>query len=457
MQVSIETVKGLERKMTISVPTGKVEEEVNLRLRNLANKAKIDGFRAGKAPLNLIKRRFATSVLYEVTEKIAKENFEESIKNHKLRLAAPATFFPEQMELGKDFTCSFTFEIIPEINLSELKNDEIEVIRAEITSADLDKMLEKLQEQNKDWVELEASRAVESGDKITLDAIGYIDNEPFEGGTLSNYEFVTGEGKMLPDFEKGLIGQQKGEPFVIDMTFPADYHAELAGKNVQFKATINKIMEGKFPPLDDAFAEKFNVNKGGIEALKKDLEEHMRRELELKLSTNNRNKIFDTFLAANPIEVPNALLENEIANLKHEMYHQIFGHEHSDNEVIPDFPRELFEDRAKNRVALALIIPEYIKKHKIVADKKRMKAKADMLASAYENPSEFYDMLEKGNEKSFLESLVIEEIVADKIAEHAKLVEKQMDYDSVMNPKKEEENVVKSKKGSKKAKEAEGE
>ncbi|KTC77030.1 trigger factor [Legionella brunensis] len=437
MQVSVETLKGLERKITISVPTEKVEEEVSLRLRNLARKVKVDGFRPGKVPMHVVQSRFSTSVREDVAREMVQSTLYQALQDKQLVPAGSPLVEPEQVESGKDFVYTATFEVFPEITIVELENATIETVRAEVKDSDVKDMLEKLREQNKEWHEV--SRAVAKDDKVTIDFQGFLGDKAFEGGSAEGYEIVIGSGSMIPGFEDGIIGAKKGKPFEIKVTFPADYgHKDLAGKEATFKITVQKIMEGKLPALDDAFAEKFNIKEGGVDALKKDIKENMVRELERRVNAMNREKIFDQLLAVNPFELPNALIDKEIEHLKHDMYHRLFGHEHSDNEKIPDFPRALFEEQARRRVHLGLLFSEYVKKHELVADKARVDAMIDKFASAYESPDELRAWYQASKERlGEIEALVMEEMVAEKISENAKIKEKKMGYEEVMNPKKE--------------------
>ncbi|WP_028388285.1 trigger factor [Legionella fairfieldensis] len=440
MQVSVETLKGLERKVTVSVPTEKVEEEVSLRLRNLARKVKLDGFRPGKVPMHLVKSRFSNSVREEVAREMVQSTLYEALQKNELIPAGSPHVEPEQLESGKDFKYTAIFEVLPEITINELNKGEIEVVRAEVKDSDVNEMLEKLREQNKEWHDV--SRAVAKEDKVIIDFEGFLEDKPFEGGSASNYEIVIGSGTMIPGFEDGLIGAEVEKPFDIKVTFPENYnHKELAGKEATFKITVHKVMEGKLPALDEAFAEKFNIKEGGIDALKKDIKENMIRELERHVNSMNKERVFDKLREANPFELPMALIDEEIGHLKHDMYHRLFGHEHSDNEKIPDFPRALFEEQAKRRVHLGLLFSEYVKKHEIIADKTRVDAMIDKFASAYESPEELRSWYNGSKERlAEVEALVMEEMVAEKISEDATVIEKTMSYEAVMNPKKDSES-----------------
>lgn len=436
MQVSVETLKGLERKVTISVPAEKLEEEVSLRLRNLARKVKVDGFRPGKVPMNVVVKRFSDSVRQEVARDMVQSTLYEALKSNELVPAGTPYVEPEIVEAGKDFKYTAQFEVFPEIDVKELNQAAVEIIDSTVNDADLNVMIEKLREQNKEWNPVK--RAVASGDKVTMDFVGFLDGVEFDGGRADDYELVIGSGSMIPGFEDGLISAEIGKAFDLKVTFPEDYgHADLAGKETTFNVTVKEVKEGTLPQLDEEFALKFNIKEGGIDALKKDIKQNMDRELERRLSSMNREKAFDKLLEANIFELPSALIDQEIEHLKHEMYHRVFGHEHSENEKIPDFPRELFEEQAKRRVHLGLLFSEYVKKHQMNVDKDRLDAMIDKMSQAYDSPDELRKWLSSNKERmQEVEALVMEELVFEKILEDAKVVKKTMDYEAVMTPKK---------------------
>ena len=433
MTVSVEALQGLERKVTITVPSNKIEEEVGLRLQNLARKVKLHGFRPGKVPLNVVKQHYSAGVRDEVARELVQSTLYEALKTHDLVPAGSPQIEPEQILPGQDFIYSAKFEVFPQFTINELDKTDVEVISSTVTDSDVDMLLEKLREQNKNWVDV--SRKVAMGDKIVVDFEGSIDGKPFEGGEAHDYELVMGSGKMVDGFESGLVGFEKDKQAEIKVTFPADYgHELLAGKTTTFKVTVKNIKEGTLPELNDAFAEIFNVKTGGIDALKKDIKENMVRELERRLSSMNREKAFDALLAINEFDLPLALVDQEIEHLKHEFYHQVFGHEHSENEKIPDFPRELFEDKAKRRVHLGLLFSEYVKKHEMSVDKTRVDAMIEKLASAYDDPEELRSWY-RGEDSRLaeVESLVMEEMVSEKIVEFAHVIQKTLSYNDVMD------------------------
>jgi trigger factor len=437
MSVSVETLNGLERKITVSVPAEKIEEEVTLRLRNLAPKVKIHGFRAGKVPQNVIRQRYSESTRQEVARDMVQSTLYDALKKNDLNPAGSPVIEPEQVESGKDFIYTARFEVYPEIIPNELKDDQIiELVSAEVLDDDVNTMIENLRGQHKNW--LEVTRPVATGDKIVVDFVGFLDDKAFDGGRADDYELTIGSSSMIPGFEEGIVGAELNKAISIDVTFPADYaHKELAGKLTRFDVTVKKILEGQLPVLDDEFTKQFNIKEGGVEALRMDVRENMVRELNRRIGSMNRTIIFDALIEHNKFDLPAALIDQEIEHLKHEMYHKIFGHNHSDDEKIPDFPRELFQDKARHRVHLGLLFAEYIKKHNIIVDNDRVDAMIETLANAYEDPAELRAWYQDSKERrAEIEALVMEEIVSEKIIKHIQTTQKVMTYNEVINPEK---------------------
>lgn len=439
MAVAIESLSSLKRKMTISVPAEDFTKEFDSRIKKLATKAKIDGFRPGKVPMNVVKQRYSFAVTREVAQELIQTSLYKALQEHNLTPVSSPEIEPEQMTPGKPFSYHATFEIFPIFDIHEIDGEVVELISAEVSDKDVDKMIENLREKNKNWEEV--SRAAEKGDKLVIDFEGFVNDEAFEGGKAEDFEVIIGSGSMIPGFEDGLIGLKPGKSNNLEVTFPKDYgHAELAGKPARFTVTVKKVMQGVLPEVNDEFAALFNVKEGGVAALRADIKENMTRELTRRVSSLNREAIFDKLLEKNSFDIPEALIEQEIQHLKHEMYHQVFGHEHSDDEKIPDFPRELFEAKAKRRVHLGLLFSDYVKKHNIEVDAARVDAMIEVFASAYEHPEQVRAWYRSNKERlAEIEALVMEELVADQIVLAATVSPKSQSYDEVMHPQTEAE------------------
>ena len=427
MGVSLETLSELERKLTISLPENTIQDEVDVRLKNLAPKVQIQGFRQGKVPMTMVRQRFSGRVREEVVRELMQDALQKEIEKQELKLADyPQINIQSGLDKG-DFCFEAHVEIIPEVSVKDLDGAAIEQVESSVDESDIKDMLTKLLDQHKVWTEVD--RASKKGDQVTIDFKGYVDDKDFEGGEANNFKFVIGEKKMLPDFESGLLKHSKGEEFSIDVNFPADYgQADLAGKMAKFNIKVHAVESGELPELNDEFAQKF-IPEGGLEALKQDIEQNMKRELKKHVSQINRKAVFDKLIDANPMALPKGLINREIAELKHELFHRIFGAEHHDNEKIPDFPKEMFMEQAQRRVHLSLLYVEVVKVHDIKVDPAKLEALLEETVAAFENPAEAKEWYQKDkNRLNDLESLLMEEAVMEKILEKANPSLKKMNY-----------------------------
>lgn len=436
MSVSVETLAGLERKLALVIPSEKIEAEVALRIKKYAPRAKIDGFRPGKAPISVIKQKYSQGIREEIVYEWVPKVINEALKEVNVHPAGTPAIEPGLIQENQDFSFSVLFEEMPTVEIKELTDkDVVEWSQAEVKDADIDQLIEKLRNESKNW--LEVTRAAKNGDRVTVDFKGWMNDEPFQGGEAKQYAIVLGEGRMIPGFESGLVGVTKDQTLVLNLTFPEDYHKnELAGQDVKFDVTVHLIEEGQLPDVDEAFAERFNIKEGGVEGLRKELRESMERELENRIGFLNREKIFDLMQERNPFDLPKVLIDEEIAHLNHEFYHQIYGNHHHENEKIPEFPRELFEDKAKRRVHMGLLFSAYVNKHQMKPEAERVEAKLDVLVKAYESPEEMREHYKNNSDKmSHVSSLVLEEMVAEKLKTNVTVKHISKSYEEIMYPK----------------------
>lgn len=435
MEVSVETLNGLNRRITVSIPAERVEKEVDTRLRKLVTEVELDGFRRGKAPLSLVKKRYSETVRGEVAQRLLESTLYEALGQTDLKPVASPAVDEFKLKVGEDFQYAVSFEVYPAIDLREPdKKTKLEVLTASIQDKDVDQMIEKLREQNKAWKKTD--HAVKEGNQVVVDFKGFIGEEAFDKGEAQGHRLEIGAKQMIPGFEEALIGHKPGESFSIEVTFPKDYHEDLAGKEARFDIHLHEVLEGGLPALDKEFVKRFGIQSGEIEDLKKDIKQHMERELDRRLKEINHEACFAALMQVNEVELPLGLINKEIESLKHEMYHQIFGPKHVDNEKIPDFPRELFEDRAKKRVCLGLLFSEYIKKHSIVADNERVETMIKHIAAAYDDPKAFMAQCQTDKHMmAEIEAMVVESMVADRIRENVTVNETASDYEQVMNKK----------------------
>ncbi|QUM79671.1 MULTISPECIES: trigger factor [unclassified Moritella] len=430
MQVSVETTQGLERRLTITVPAATVSKEIENRLRGLAKTQRIDGFRPGKVPAKVIKKRFGAAVAEEVAGEIMQRNFYEAIVAEKLNLAGAPTLEPAQVKEGEDFSFTATLEVYPEFEVSGIEAIEIEKSVSSVTDADVDGMIETLRKQHAEWVT--ADRAAEANDQVKVNFNGSIDGEEFEGGKAEDFTLAMGQGRMIPGFEEGIVGKSAGEEFTVEVTFPEEYHAEnLKGKTASFAITLNAVEAQELPEINAEFVGKFGVEDGTLESLKTEISKNMSRELEQAIKADTKTKVLDALVETNDIEIPAALIKQEIVTLRQQAM-QRFGQMAPQN--APELPDELFTEQASRRVKIGLVLGEFIKVNEITADDARVQDMIASMASAYEDPAEVIAHY-KDNDQALenVRNVAVEDQAIDLVLEKANVTEKEVAFEELMN------------------------
>jgi trigger factor len=425
MQVSVETGEGLERKLTIQVPAETVETEVNNRLNSIKNTVKMDGFRPGKVPLKVVKQKYSGTVLQEVAGELLQSSFREALTQENLTPAGDPVIHAEDLILGQVMEYTATFEVYPEVELAPIADLAIEKVDASVADSDVDNMIDILRKQKMDWTEVD--RASANDDRISIDFVGTVDGEKFDGGSASDMPMTLGSGQMIPGFEEKLTGLKASDETTFKVPFPEDYAAkELAGKEAEFAVTVKKVEEPKLPEVDEEFAKAFGVESGDVEQLKSDIRANMERELDRKLRTVLKGNVMDALVEANPIEVPAATVAQEAETLKKQTEVQTPG---------STLTVDAFMGEAKRRVQLGMILAEVAKTSELKIDADMIKERVEEMAKDYDDPDEFvrYYM---GNQEmlSGVQTLVMEDKVVDWIAEQASVSTKNSSFDEVMNP-----------------------
>ncbi|HEB83044.1 MAG TPA: trigger factor [Gammaproteobacteria bacterium] len=425
MQVSVEAGEGLERKLTVQVPAETVEQEVNNRLNSMKNSVRVDGFRPGKVPLKVLKQKYSQAVLQEVAGDLMQSTFRDALAQENLRPAGDPRIEAEPAVLGEAMQYTAIFEVYPEVAVASLSDMAIEKTSAEVADSDVDNMIEVLRKQKMDWQEVE--REATDGDRVTIDFVGSIDGEEFDGGSGKDMPVELGSGQMIDGFEEALKGLKAGDEKTFPVTFPEDYAAkDLAGKAAEFAVTVKKVEEPKLPEIDEEFAKAFGVESGDVEQLKKEIRDNMERELNKRLRVLLKENVMDALLAANPVDVPSAIVREEAENLKKQMEAQGQG---SGLDV------ELFMDEAKRRVQLGMLLAEVAKMASLNIDADAIKERIEEMSKDYDDPEEFVRYYMSNQELlGGVQTLVMEDKVVDWIAEQAKVSESNKTFDEVMNP-----------------------
>ncbi|HKM95325.1 MAG TPA: trigger factor [Buttiauxella sp.] len=429
MQVSVETTQGLGRRLTITIAADSIETAVKSELVNVAKKARIDGFRKGKVPMTVIAQRYGASVRQDVLGELMSRNFVDAIIKEKINPAGAPNYVPGEYKLGEDFTYAVEFEVYPEVELQGLDAIEVEKPVVEVTDEDVDAMLDTLRKQQATWKDSEAPVTAE--DRVTIDFTGSVDGEVFEGGKASDFVLAMGQGRMIPGFEDALVGHKASEEFTIEVTFPEDYHAEnLKGKAAKFDIVLKKVEERELPEFTEEFIKRFGVADGSVAGLRTEVRKNMDRELKGAVRNRIKSQAIDGLVDANNIDVPAALIDSEIDVLRRQAAQRFGGNEKQALEL----PRELFEEQAKRRVVVGLLLGEVIRTHELKADEERVKGLIEEMASAYEDPTEVVEFYGKNKElMDNMRNVALEEQAVEAVLSKAKVSEKATTFSELMN------------------------
>ena len=428
MQVSVENIGTLERRMQVQVPAERVSAEIAARLKQLSRTARLNGFRPGKAPLTVIRQQFGPQVHREVIGELMQSSFSEAVTQNQLAPAGNPRIEPQNVAEGHDLTYVATFEVFPEVALQPIESLQLERITADVTDADIDAMIERLRKQQMRFAAV--TRPAAAGDKAMVDFEGSLDGVPFAGGKGENIAIVIGENRMLPQLETGLIGAAAGEEKTVEVDFPADYRAtELAGKRASFKVAVKSVEEPSLPELDEEFCKSFGVTEGGVAKLREDVAANMRRELDQTLRNRNKAAVMDTLYQTNPIDVPNALLESQIRDMQAESMRRSGS---KDASQAPS--REPLVEPARRRVALGLLFNDIIRRENIVLEPERTSARLDEMVGAYGDGAALKRAyLQNADAMRQVESLALEDQVVDWVLTHAKVQDRASTFKELMN------------------------
>ncbi len=438
MQVSVETTEGLERRMTVGLPAEDIDKAVDERLRNISKTARMKGFRPGKVPLKVVRKRYEPQVRGEVLGSLINTSYVQAIQQEKLNPAGSPNIEPvddaidapaadEAEDIG--FRYVAVFEVYPEVE--PVYDERISITRqvAEVSEEDIDRMVENLREQRKSFDKVE--RAAQDGDQLIIDFKGRLDGEEFDGGAAEEAPLVLGSGNMIPGFEEHIIGMSAGEDRTIAVTFPEDYQAEhLAGKETEFDIHVREVREATLPEVDEELVRSFGIEDGTLESLRADIRRNMERELQQKIEQDTKQQIMDGLAEINSFDVPAALVKDEIERQKEKIMQQM--PEGSDSSFLSD---DLFREGAEKRIRIGLVMAEIIKRNEISADDDKVRARIERLASSYQDPREVIDHYYGDKELlRNVEGLVMEDAVVDAVLAAATVSDESTTFQDIMHP-----------------------
>jgi trigger factor len=433
MAVTVETLEKLERKITLTLPVGTIQTEVDSRLRKLARTVKMDGFRPGKVPMNVVAQRYGYSVHYEVMNDKVGEAFATAANEAKLRVAGQPRITESETKAEGQMAFDAIFEVFPEVKIGDLTGAEVEKVSAEVTDAAIDKTVEILRKQRRTFAQRAQDAAAQDSDRVTVDFEGKIDGEPFEGGKAADFQFILGDGQMLKEFEEATRGMKSGESKTFPLAFPAEYHGkDVAGKTADFMVTLKKIEAANLPEVDGALAKSLGIAEATVEGLRADIRKNLEREVKYRLLSRNKQSVMDALIAKAELDLPKSSVQAELdrmvegarADLKQR------GIKDADKAPIPD---DIFRPQAERRVRLGLVVAELVRANSLNAKPEQIKAHVDELAASYEKPADVVRWYYGDNRRmAEVEAIVIENNVTDFVLSKAKVTEKAVSFDDLM-------------------------
>ena len=427
---NVETLQGLERRVSMKLPADDIERQVDERLKKLARNIRMPGFRPGKVPMKLVSQTYGPQVRSEVLSDAVQKAFNDAVKEANLKVAGYPRIEKKDGADDKALEFSATFEIYPEVKVGDLGDTTIERPQVTVDDAAVDKTIEILRKQRTKFVE--ASRPAKDGDRLTVDFEGTIDGQPFQGGSAKDFVFPVGEGRMLKEFDAAARGMSAGETKTFDLKFPDDYHGkEVAGKNASFKLTVKKAEEPQLPEVNAEFAKSLGIGDGDVQKMRAEIRSNVERESGKRIEARVKSQVLDALIAKTPLELPKSLVQMEAQSLVERAAADLQARGIKPEQMPLD--PAAFEQTAKRRVALGLFIGELARTENLQPKPAEVRAVVEAEAATYESPAEvvkwFYMQPQRLSE---MEGVALEANVVKWVLSKAKVADKPTPFDELM-------------------------
>ena len=433
MAVTVETLEKLERKITLMLPVGVIQTEVDTRLRKLARTVKMDGFRPGKVPMNVVAQRYGYSVHYEVMNDKVGEAFATAANEANLRVAGQPRITESEANVEGQMAFDAVFEVFPDVQIGDLTTAAVEKIQSEVNDEAIDKTVEILRKQRRTFAQRPHDAAAQDSDRVAVDFEGKIDGEPFAGGKADDFQFILGDGQMLKEFEEATRGMKFGESKTFQLAFPADYHGQdVAGKTADFMVTVKKIEAAHLPSVDDALAKSLGIADATVAGLRGDIRKNLEREVKYRLLGRNKNAVMDALISKSELDLPKSSVQAEMDRMVEGARADLKQRGIKDADKAP-IPEDVFRPQAERRVRLGLVVAELVRANSLQAKPEQIKAHIDELAASYEKPADVVRWYYSDNRRmAEVEAIVIENNVTDFVLSKAQVTEKSVSFDELM-------------------------
>jgi trigger factor len=414
MAVNVETLEKLERKITLTLPATVIQNEVNARLKKLARQVKIDGFRPGKVPMNIVAQRYGYSVHYEVMNDKVGEAFNQATIEAQLRVAGQPRISEKEQAPEGEMAFDAIFEVYPEVKMKDLAQVTIDKLQADVTDEAIDKTIEILRKQRRTYAQRSLDSTADTDDRVTVDFEGKIDGEPFDGGRAQDFQFVVGEGQMLQEFEAAVKGMKVGESKTFPLAFPEDYQGrEVAGKTADFMVTLKKLEASHLPEVTDELAKSLGAVDATVTGLRADIRGNLEREVKFRLLGRNKQAALDALVEHAELDLPNSIVQAELDRMVQGAREELKQRGIKDADKAP-IPEEVFKPQAERRVRMGLVVSELVRQQGLQATPDQIKAHVEELSASYEKPTEVQRWYYSDNRRmAEVEGIVIEQNVTN--------------------------------------------
>ena len=431
MKFSFKSKVDINQDLQIVVPNKDIQEQVLIKLKAAQKDSKLKGFRKGKAPLDVVESIYGPEIRQDVLWDLASKTFSKIAQEKDLKIVSRPNLIPEKIEEGKDAKFKATFEVYPEISISKMSKISYTNFSSEISDDDLDKTITNLQKRMSQWET--STESSKDGDQVKISFVGKIDGEEFEGGTAEDFTVEIGSKSMIEGFEEGLIGLSAGDNKILELTFPEDYgKSDLASKPVNFETQVKEVLSPKLPELDEEFFKSTGIESDNIESFKKEVKTKLEEDLINILNGKIKQSLFDALLEANDFEVPSAMVNSEVLNMKQDTARRMGMDPKDMNEDL--FPNETFTEEATKRVKVGILLNKIIEDKELKPDADKVKEIIEERAKNYKDPQQVINYFYSDDEQlRNIESISLEEQVVEIIKSEAKSVDENISYEDCVS------------------------